>query len=1005
MRPQQRRDAAGVGRETGQPPTDVTPPDGVAWYRLAAPEAARRLQTAVPDGLSCAAAARRLAEYGPNELRERGRRGAGRILADQFASLLVGILVAALVLSAVLGDYKDSAAIGAIVVLNALLGFVQEHRAERALAALRRLAVPTVRARRAGHVVALPARELVPGDVVLLDAGALVPADGRVVEAASLRVQEAALTGESEAVDKTTGPLADDGDAPPLGDRQNMVFKGTVVVAGRGAALVTATGMATELGRIAALLQGVDRQPTPLQRRLDHLGRALAGAALALVGVVFVAGLLRGEAPQLMLLTAISMAVAAVPEGLPAVVTIALALGAQRMLKRRALVRTLAAVETLGSVTVICSDKTGTLTENRMAVAALAVLDARGHRVACAAPSGAGSGALLDGAPPVAPVAPVALPALALLLAGGALCNDAADAADAPTAPPSSQVAANQGTRTAGIGPAAGEPPAGQILGEPTEAALVAAARQAGLRKADLERSFPRVGEAPFDSDRKRMTTVHALPPLEQVPAPLRVAGMWASPGGRRDTAHLVAFTKGAPDGLLARASSVWIEAGAVPLTAALRARLDEWSDRLASEGMRVLGLAYRLLDASESPLTDQQLAAGEALERDLTFVGLFGLLDPPRAEARAAVATARAAGIRPVMITGDHPLTAQQIAARLGLDGGDGGGRGVTGPQLAGTSAEDLARAVDEVAVYARVSPEHKLTIVRALQARGHVVAMTGDGVNDAPALKQADVGVAMGVTGTDVAKEAADVVLLDDNFATIVAAVAEGRVIYDNVRKFVRYMMTTNAAELGVMLAAPFIGMPLPLLPLQILWVNLVTDGPPAVALGFEPAERDTMRRPPHPPDESIFARGMGRRIVWAGCLMAALTLAVGYGAWSVGQAGWQTMTFTTLVLAQMAGVLAMRSERDSLFRIGAASNRPLLGAVGLVVLLQAAVVYVPALQHLFHTTALSAGQVAVAAGASSLVFVAIESEKWLIRRQAAHAPARRPGEQQTTNRPAPR
>ena len=1005
-------------QSAGAAPSSAADESGAPWHTLDAATVARRLGTVSSTGLSTQEAEARLALYGPNELRERGARGPWRILADQFASLLVGILIVALVLSVALGDHKDAVVIAAIVVVNALLGFVQEHRAERALAALRRLATPNVRVRRDDQVCEVPSRALVPGDVVLLDAGALVPADGRIVEAAGLRVQEAALTGESEPVDKSTEPLmpvaGDEARDLPLGDRRNMAHKGTVVVAGRGMLLVTATGMATELGRIAALLQRVDRQPTPLQRRLDQLGRALAGVALALVAVVFVAGLARGEAVQVMLLTAISMAVAAVPEGLPAVVTIALALGAQRMLKRRALVRKLAAVETLGSVTVICSDKTGTLTENRMAVAVLATLDGTGERVARTAPADREAGASGGGADG---------PARALLLTAGALCNDASEASEPPPAS-SGATAPDAATRVTA------EPATPHILGDPTEAALVAAATGAGLRKTALERCLPRVGEVPFDSDRKRMTTIHAISAPDLLPAPLQHARIWEMRGG--GSAQLVAFTKGALDLLLEHVVAVWVGDRAEPLTETRRRWIRDAGDELASQGMRVLGVAYRLLDLSDTtpplaslarPAADATGATAsapsgqphaetpqpppidaESLERELTFIGLVGLMDPPRLEVREAVLTTRAAGVRPVMITGDHPLTADYIARQVALTESAPGfdspksvetvgtanhPRILTGAALASVSPDQLAAVVDDVAVYARVSPEHKLTIVRALQARGHVVAMTGDGVNDAPALKQADIGVAMGITGTDVAKEAADVVLLDDNFATIVAAIEEGRVIYDNIRKFIRYMMTTNSAELWVMLIAPFTGMPLPLLPLQILWVNLVTDGPTAVALGFEPAERDTMRRPPHRPDESVFARGMGRQIVWAGCLMAALTLAIGYVTWATGRPAWQTMTFTTLVLAQMANVLAVRSERDSLFQIGVLSNPPLLGAVGLTLLLQAAVVYVPALQDLFHTTALSIGELAVTVAASSAVFFAVETEKWLTRRGQPRQP----------------
>ncbi|HEU5318690.1 MAG TPA: HAD-IC family P-type ATPase [Chloroflexota bacterium] len=921
-------------------------PPSPGWHTLDATEVAAALHTSIQDGLTPDEASRRLAADGPNALAERGKRRVWHILLDQFRSLLVVILLIALGISVWVGDYKDAAVIGAVVLLNALLGFTQEHRAERAMEALEKLSIPTVRVRRGGRVIEAAAPDLVVGDVLLLEAGNLVSADARLLECAGLRVQEAALTGESEAVDKAATPLA--AQELALGDRRNMIYRGTIVAAGRGVAAVTATGMATELGRIATMLQTVERQPTPLQKRLDHLGRAMALMALALVGVVFVAGLLRGEQPRLMLMTAIGMAVAAVPEGLPAVVTIALALAAQRMLRRRALVRRLAAVETLGSVTVICSDKTGTLTENRMAVAALEVAG----RPEAALAGGVGDAAAGDRG-------------VTLLLAGAALCSDAALAERGDT-----------------FG----------ATGDPTEAALVVAAARLGLRKPLLDRWLPRVAELPFDSDRKRMTTVHALrfakgerdgPGPRELAHRVREALLGAcSDGG---DAGYVAFTKGAVDSLLAVSSSLWTGAGPVALDEARRAAIRAGEDRMARRGMRVLGVGMRRI----APPQDE--AGARDAEHDLTLVGLVGLLDPPRAEARDAVLSSRTAGVRPVMITGDHPLTAHHLAAQLGIaDAADArddarqvGACALTGAELARMPPGELERAVDGVSVFARVSPEHKLAIVEALQKNGHVVAMTGDGVNDAPALKRADVGIAMGVTGTDVSREAADIVLLDDNFATIVAAVEEGRAVYDNVRKFVRYMLTTNSAELWVMLAAPLAGMPLPLLPLQILWINLVTDGPTAVALAFEPAERNVMRRPPHSPAESIFARGMARHVVWMGALMAALTLGVGFGYWRAGLPTWQTAAFTTLVFAQVANVLAIRSERDSLFRLGLGSNRPLIGAVTLTVLLQLAVVYVPGLQAVFRTTPLPPLDLLISVTAAAVVFCAVELEKWVGRR----------------------
>ncbi|MBK7975200.1 MAG: cation-translocating P-type ATPase [Deltaproteobacteria bacterium] len=879
---------------------------------------------------------RRLDEVGRNELVERGGKSRLRILWDQFASTMMVMLIAAAVVSAALADYEDAVAIVSIVILNAILGFSQEVRAERAIAALKRLSVPIVRVRRDGRVVEVAAPELVPGDVVLLEAGSAVPADGRVVESVNLRTQESALTGESEPVDKVIGAIDDE--AVGIGDRRNMVFTGTVVAFGRGQIVVTGTGMETELGKIASLIQSAGQDPTPLQKRLDRLGRELAAVALVIVAVVFVLGLLRGESAREMFLTAVSLAVAAVPEGLPAVVTIALALGAQRMLGRRALIRKLPAVETLGSVDVICSDKTGTLTENRMTVYVLHVVGLRFDLP----PGSAGGG--------VAPPLPDH-PALPLLLAGAALCNDALLEGESGHVRP---------------------------VGDPTETALLSAASLLGLDKRELEVILPRVGEVPFDSVRKRMTTIHRVSSVvggEVAPAS---SALVAEVGRTLGSAPQVAFTKGAVDGLVELSDRIWTGHGPEPLDATRRARVLEANAELAGRGMRVLGVALR---SGESFPDGERV--GDA-ERGLTFLGLVGMIDPPRAEAKAAVATCIAAGIRPIMITGDHPLTALHIAGELGFPGD----RAVTGAEVEHASEADLAALVERASVFARVSPEHKLRIVEALAAQGHNVAMTGDGVNDAPALKKADIGVAMGVTGTDVAKEAADMVLLDDNFATIVAAVEEGRVIYDNIRKFIRYLVSTNSAEIGVMLIAPLLGMPLPLLPLQILWINLVTDGPPALALGVEPAERFIMRRPPYDSRESVFARGLGWHAAWVGTLMTATCLGIGYFTWRAGDEHWQTMIFTTLALSQMAHVLAIRSERDSLFQQGLFSNPWALGAVLLTVALQAIVVFVTPLQRVFHTVALAPVDLGWCVGLASVIFVGVEIEKWVKRRSTHKA-----------------
>lgn len=906
-------------------------------HQIESREVLEQLGTSEASGLTAQEAARRLGEYGRNELTGGSIRSPWMILWEQLTARMVLVLIAAGVVSALLKDYKDAAAIAAIVILNAAIGFTQDYRAEKAIEALKKLAVPFAKVRRDGTLQSVRAEEIVPGDILLLEAGDLIVADGRVLHCADLRTHEASLTGESEPIEKTAARLADG--AIALGDRRNMMYRGTFVVAGRGTVAVTETGMATELGKVAGMVQSVTREPTPLQRRLDHLGKMLAIAALALVAVIFLLGVLRGEDLKLMLLAAVSMGVAAVPEGLPAVVTIALAMGAQRMLKRKTLVRKLHAVETLGSVTVICSDKTGTLTSNQMTARALVLPDGKtgmNEREWSGRQERSDQSQMPDRR-------------FSLLLAGAALCNDA-------VSPSRSE-----------------EPNRIALLGDPTEVALVEAASRFGLEKSEVEQKFPRTGEYPFSSERKRMSTIHVLPDgmgQEFFNLPVRE-------GKTRDS--YVVFTKGGVDSLLGVSDKVLTEGKIEGLDATWRARITELNDSLAGKGLRVLGVAFRILDAQ--PSVDQL----HAVEESLTFIGMIGLMDPPRPEAASAVSLCKRAGVRPVMITGDHPLTAKSIGDELGIT--DGGGL-LTGAALDQIPPGDLNHAVQTTAAYARVSPQHKLKIVEALQHGGEIVAMTGDGVNDAPALKKANIGVAMGVTGTDVAKEAADLVLLDDNFATIVAAVEEGRVIYDNIRKFIRYILATNSGEICVMILAPFIGMPLPLLPLQILWMNLVTDGLPALALAVERAEIETMLRPPYPPNESVFARGLGRHVVWVGLLMGLITLGAGYTYWRANDPVWRTIIFSTLTLSQMAHVLAIRIERQSAFGSGFFSNRWMIGAVGLTVLLQLALIYVPFLQEFFHTSMLSPADLAIVLGMSSVIFFAVEIEKWMTRALARRA-----------------
>ncbi len=910
------------------------------WYERTATEALEELGTNSQNGLSSPTIEQRQAEFGPNELIEHGGRGPWVIFFQQFTSVLVIVLIVAALLSLLLRDYEDAVVIMLIVVLNAALGFHQEYNAEKSMAALKELAVPMVRVRRGGRVSEISAKELVPGDVVLLEAGNLVPADLRLLTSVNLRAEEAALTGESVPSEKNAEAVYDSGQA--VGDRLNMAYMGTTITYGRGEGVVTQTGMNTELGRIAELLQTVEHEQTPLQKKLDRLGKVLAVVALALVMVVFSIGyFLQGQPFRLMVLTAVSLAVAAVPEGLPAVVTIALSIGAQRMLARHALIRKLPAVEALGSVTVICSDKTGTLTENQMTVN---VLDVAGHRLDIPR-----TGALrAENVDDVDSASDPSYQTAALMLAGSALCNDAI------------------------INEVDDEPFNYEIVGDPTEGALAVAAARAGLRKSELESQLPRVQEVPFDSVRKRMTTIHRI--SDGAGESQHEVDFLAPALQTNLDSDLIVFTKGASDSLLGIATKVLVNGTVEPMTEHYSQRIAQANDDLASEGMRVLAVAYRLL--AELP------EDAETVEEELTFVGLIAMIDPPRPEAKSAVATSKSAGIRPMMITGDHPLTAKHIASDLGISSEAGI---MTGQELDKLSESELDEVVGRISVYARVSPEHKLEIVQSLQRQGEIVSMTGDGVNDAPALKRADIGVAMGITGTDVSKEAAEMVLQDDNFATIVAAIEEGRTIYDNIRKFIRFLLTCNSGEIWVMLMAPLFGMPLPLLPLQILWMNLVTDGLPALALGVEPAEPNIMKRKPYPPSEGIFARGMGIDIIWMGLMMGLAPLLMGLYYWHEGDPAWQTMVFTALVLSQMAFALAVRSERESVFKIGIFSNPSMLGAIGLTIVLQLLVIYLPFLQGFFQTDPLDPQHLIIALVLSTLPFIGFELKKWIVRRRA--------------------
>ena len=909
------------------------------WYKLQAEQVLQDQQTDEQAGLSEAEAKRRLEQYGANELTEQEGRSPWQILWDQLSGIMTLILFVAAVISILLGDVYDAIAIVAIIILNAALGFQQEYKAERSMAALKKLAVPIVKVKRDGKVRELPSAELVPGDIVLLETGNLVPADGRVLQSINLRVEEAALTGESVAIDKEADLVFESDRA--LGDRRNMVFMGTVVNYGRGEIVVTETGMHTELGHIARMIQSVEIEATPLQQRLDQVGKVLAVVALAIVGVIFLLGILRGENLEEMFLTAVSLAVAAVPEAMPAVATIALALGAQRMLARNALIRKLPAVETLGSVSVICSDKTGTLTKNQMSVT---VLDIANHRLDLVQKEGSKH---LEIVPVEGELtAPGAQSTIDLLLVASALCNDAIlqGAVD------------GEEIRT---------------VGDPTETALVMAAAHVGILKSDLDKAFPRIGEVPFDSSRKRMTTLHRTP-QRAADLPPSLLPLWERRLADAPPPFL-ACTKGAIDGMLKISSSVFVDGQMQELDETWRERILAAHDRMAQNGMRILAVAVRLLESPPEKFTE------EALEKELILVGLVGMIDPPRPEVKSAVEKCQSAGIRTVMITGDHPLTARHIAEQLGISTD---GDYVIGQELDQMGLDEMTQAALKVNVFARVSPEHKIRLVQIFQEQGYIVAMTGDGVNDAPALKKADIGVAMGITGTDVSKEAADMVLQDDNFATIVSAVEEGRVIYDNIRKFIRYLLSCNSAEIAVMLFGPLLGMPLPLLPLQILWMNLVTDGLPALALGMEPAEPGVMKRPPNPASVNIFDRRMVRSILWLGAVMAVISLGIGYAYWRAGVEYWQTMTFTTLTLSQMAAALASRSENTSLVKVGIFKNAAMVRAILTTFALQLAVVYLPFFQNILNTDSLPAQYLAIALGVSLLVLPIAEVVKWFER-----------------------
>ncbi len=886
----------------------------IPWHARSAAEAAAELGTDARLGLTRAEAARRLAADGPNEIRREEGRSALTILAQQFASLVIWVLIGAALVSLALGEVVDGSAILAIIVLNGLIGFAQEYRSERAVAALARLSAPAARVVRDGASVLVPAREVVRGDIVVLDAGDLVAADARLIEAASLRANEASLTGESEPVEKNPAVLEP---TTPLADRRNSVFLGTSIANGSGRAVVTATGMQTEVGGIAKLLETATRAETPLQRRLDHVARRLVWASLAIVVLVFALGLARGLAPFELLMTGVSLAVAAIPEGLPAVVTLALALGVERMVRRNALVRRLSAVETLGSTEVICTDKTGTLTVGAMTVRKLV---AAGELFRVTGEGHATSGAILFDGPSEPNTARAGLEAL---LWAAAACNDAE--------------LVPRGAET-------------ETVGDPTEAALLVAAAKIGILRRDIERDSPRLATLPFDSDRKRMTVVR-----------------------RRGDAPIAAV-KGAPEVVLERCTHVRTAKGTEPLDEARRARIRECVALLARDALRVLAFADRRLD---------QFPSDAEVESELTFLGLTGLQDPPRSDARDAVARCQRAGIRTVMITGDHPDTARAIAAELGVLGV--GDELVLGSELEKLDDESLADRVQRISVYARVTAAHKLRIVRAWKARGAVVAMTGDGVNDAPALREASIGIAMGRTGTEVAKEAADMVITDDKFSSIVAAVEEGRGIFDNIRKTLGYLLGGNAAELAVMLLATLFGTSLPLLPVQLLWINLVTDGLPALALATDPIDPDVLARPPRRAD-APFA---DRRLLLSILTTATLTTVVTFGTFvyelrnGAGLSTARNAAFSVLVFAELLRAFGARSDTRPIWELGFFSNLRLFAVVAASFSLQLVIHHYALMEALFKTEPISMAQCAAWIGLGALPFAGQEVQKVLARR----------------------
>ncbi|MCA6582934.1 MAG: cation-translocating P-type ATPase [Pseudanabaena sp. M34BS1SP1A06MG] len=960
------------------------------WHTLTAAEVIAALDVNPEFGLESWQISDRRAVCGRNELNDKAGRSKLSIFVDQFTNIMLLMLMGVAVVSAVLdlrgGNFpKDAVAIAAIIILNGILGYIQESRAEEALAALKRMATPNVRVLREGKVAEILSAELVIGDIVFVDAGMQIAADGRLLESARLKVREGALTGESRAVSKVADQIFQEDE--PLGDRRNMVFQGTEVLQGRGMMVVTAIGMQTELGKIANLLQDVELEETPLQRRMAELSKALVIASLVLVAIVIAVGLWRHGNFVKLLNTSLSMAVAAVPEGLPAVITVTLALGTQRMVKRNALIRKLPAVETLGSVTTICSDKTGTLTQNKMVAESLftanyaAQINGTGYE-----PIGEFAISRLADEMLASDLNVYQCPEMQLLLAASIICNDAylqKISSNNQRTNSLSSLSVNLNQRTNGLNQLSVNDSQWKIIGDPTEGALLTLAGKSNLWQNQFTSYFTRVAEIPFTSERKLMSAIAAMQNMdaEDTPESMRMIAslLPASP--------YFLFCKGSPEIVLERCDRIQLERQISSITISQKSAINIQNTLLATKGMRVLGFAYLPL---EHLPTETEL---NHIENKLVWLGLAGIRDALRAEASAAVKVSRHAGIHTVMITGDHQLTAQAIARDLNIFSSKND-KVLTGQEIELMDDDELTEFARQTAVYARVSPEHKLRIVQALQRRGEIVAMTGDGVNDAPALKQANIGIAMGITGTDVSKEASDMILLDDNYATIVAATEEGRTVYANIRRFIKYILGSNVGEVIAIAATPFLGFgAVPLTPLQILWMNLVTDGVPALALAVEPAEADVMERPPFNPQENIFARGLGWYILRIGVIFGLQTIALMEIAYSSGNPSWhehwKTITFTTLCIAQMGHALSCRSDSKLLIELNPISNPYLLVSVIFTTILQLSLLYVPSLRQFFGTDALTASELGLCFGFSMLLVLWTESEKifarWWIQRQA--------------------